>query len=150
MLSLSRDITDQLSTLLAGTEKLVIPFLPNYRPQSFEGLPPASSPPPSRVFFAGRIEKNKGVFDLLDIARRFAAEQRLDIEFDLCGDGSALADLRKAVESAGVGARFRCHGHCDKSTMRNMYAQAHVVIAPTTSDFIEGFNKVVAEGGFGG
>jgi len=30
--------------------------------------------------------------------------------------------------------------------MRTMYAQAHVVIVPTTSDFIEGFNQVVAEG----
>ena len=29
--------------------------------------------------------------------------------------------------------------------MRAMYDDAHVVIVPTTSDFIEGFNKVVAE-----
>ena len=30
--------------------------------------------------------------------------------------------------------------------MREMYSQTHVVIVPTTTDFIEGFNKVVAEG----
>jgi glycosyltransferase involved in cell wall biosynthesis len=146
VLTLSKDISEQLSELLAGREKTVIPFLPNYRPQSFEGLGAASSPPPFRVFFAGRIERNKGVFDLLNIARRFAAEGKADIEFDLCGDGSALSELKQAVASAGVGERFRCHGHCDKAKMRQMYAAAHVVIAPTTSDFIEGFNKVVAEG----
>jgi glycosyltransferase involved in cell wall biosynthesis len=146
VLSLSKDISDQLAELLRGTPKNIIPFLPNYRPESFAGLGESPAPPPFRVFFAGRIERNKGVFDLLEIAKRFAAEGRTDIEFDLCGDGSALAELRKAVSDAGIDQRFRCHGHCDKPRMREMYAAAHVVIAPTTSDFIEGFNKVVAEG----
>jgi len=98
------------------------------------------------VFFAGRIERNKGVFNLLEIARRFAREGRSDIEFDLCGDGSALAELRKEAQEAGLQSRFRCHGHQDKPRMREMYSQTHVVIVPTTTDFIEGFNKVVAEG----
>ena len=146
VLSLSNDITEQLALLLRGTPKAIVPFLPNYRPESFAGMPALSAPPPFRVFFAGRIERNKGVFDLLAIAQRFAAEGREDIEFDLCGDGSKLGELREAVQSAGVGGRFRCHGHCDKAKMRAMYESAHAVIAPTTSDFIEGFNKVVAEG----
>ncbi len=30
--------------------------------------------------------------------------------------------------------------------MRETYARSHAVIVPTTSDFIEGFNQVVAEG----
>jgi glycosyltransferase involved in cell wall biosynthesis len=30
--------------------------------------------------------------------------------------------------------------------MREMYEKCHVVIVPTTTDFVEGFNKVVAEG----
>jgi glycosyltransferase involved in cell wall biosynthesis len=30
--------------------------------------------------------------------------------------------------------------------MAEMYSRSHVVIVPTTTDFIEGFNKVVAEG----
>jgi glycosyltransferase involved in cell wall biosynthesis len=145
ILSLSNDISDQVSELLAGTKKQVFSFLPTYRAESFADLGEAGPVPPLRVFFAGRIERNKGVFDLLEIARRFAAEERSDIEFDLCGDGSALAELRRAVEQAGVGERFRCHGHCDKPRMRAMYTAAHVVIVPTTSDFIEGFNKVVAE-----
>src|SRR5262249_49418243 len=39
-----------------------------------------------------------------------------------------------------------CHGHCSKPVMRKMFGRAHAVIVPTTSDFIEGFNQVVAEG----
>ncbi len=146
ILSLSNDITQQVSELLHGTPKTINPFLPNYRRESFAGIGEPSAPPPFRVFFAGRIERNKGVFDLLEIAQRFAAEGRTDIEFDLCGDGSKLSELREAIIQAGVGERFRCHGHVEKPRMRAMYDAAHVVIAPTTSDFIEGFNKVVAEG----
>lgn len=145
-LSLSNDITDQLTKLTGAIEKPIEPFLPSYRRESFSGLDRAPLPPPFRVFFAGRIERNKGVFDLLEIARRFSREGRSDIEFDLCGDGSALAELRQQTDEAGLQSRFRCHGHQDKPRMREMYSKAHVVIAPTTTDFIEGFNKVVAEG----
>jgi glycogen(starch) synthase len=146
VLSLSNDITEQVMELLSGRPKAIIPFLPTYRRESFAGLGDPPPPPPFRVFFAGRIERNKGVFDLLQIARRFAAEGRADIEFDLCGEGSALQELRGQIQQAGLAPRFRCHGHVEKPRMRQMYADAHVVIAPTTSDFIEGFNKVVAEG----
>lgn len=146
VLSLSNDITEQLRELLGGKSKIVVPFLPTYRRESFEGIESPPTAPPFRVFFAGRIERNKGVFDLLDIAKRFAAEGRTDIMFDLCGEGTALLELRRQVEKAGLGARFRCHGHAQKTQMREMYSRAHVVIAPTTTDFIEGFNKVVAEG----
>jgi glycogen(starch) synthase len=145
ILSLSSDITMQLDELTHGIHAPVIPFLPSYRPGSVDpaGAPPAS--PPFRVLFAGRIERNKGVFDLLEVARRFAAAGREDIEFDLCGDGSALSELRRAAAESGLASRFRCHGHLGRPAMRDMYCRAHVVIAPTTSAFTEGFNKVVAE-----
>jgi len=146
VLSLSNDITEQVNEMLAGVSLPIIPFLPTYRPESFgDGFGAPPPPPPFRVFFAGRIEKNKGVFDLLDIAKRFGADGHGDVEFDLCGDGSRLEPLRAAVTSAGLENRFRCHGHSTKPFMRQMYEQCHVVIVPTTSDFVEGFNKVVAE-----
>src|SRR5688500_2012078 len=88
-------------------------FVPTYRSETFKGIAetPPPSPVPFRVFYAGRIESNKGVFDLLDVCTRYAAEGRTGIEFDLCGDGAALEELRRRAESAGVAARFRCHGH---------------------------------------
>ena len=124
----------------------VLPFIPTYRAGAFDGFGAPAPAPPFRVFFAGRIERNKGVFDLFDIARRFAGEGHLDVEFDLCGEGSQLDELRRAVSNAGLQERFRCHGHSTRPFMREMYERCHVVIVPTTSDFLEGFNKVVAEG----
>jgi glycosyltransferase involved in cell wall biosynthesis len=146
VLSLSNDITQQVYELAAGVPMRIIPFLPSYRPDSFgDGFGPPPSPPPFLVFYAGRMELNKGVFGLLDIARQFAGAGQSDVEFDLCGDGSQLQTLRQAAIDAGVADRFRCHGHSTKPFMSEMYQRCHVVIVPTTSDFVEGFNKVVAE-----
>jgi glycosyltransferase involved in cell wall biosynthesis len=145
VLSISDDVSQQVRSMLDGRALAIIPFLPTYRPESFgEGFPIPSTRSPFRVFFAGRIEQNKGVFDLLEIARQFKAEGRTDIEFDLCGDGSQLETLRSAARDGGLEANFHCHGQSSKPFMRQMYASSHVIIVPTTT--AEGFNKVVAEG----
>lgn len=159
MLSISDDITKQVRSLVrdaAGDPEApdrpvrpppVTQFIPVYRPGAFDHIPgPPARRKPFRAMFAGRIEHNKGVFDLLIIARRFEAMGRTDIEFDLCGDGKALAALRQAARDAGLARRFRCHGHCNQEKMFQMYGSSHVVVVPTTTDFIEGFNKVVVEG----
>lgn len=147
IMSASHDITHQVEELTDRRMRRIYEFLPTYRPEQFSGIgEPSKVRKPFRVFYAGRIERNKGVFDLLRIAQQFESMGRTDIEFDLCGAGDALAPLRAAVDEAKISDRFRCHGHCNKPTMREMFARAHVVIVPTTSEFIEGFNQVVAEG----
>jgi glycosyltransferase involved in cell wall biosynthesis len=147
IMTASHDITQQVAELSGHAQKPVHEFLPTYRREQFSDIgEPSKVRSPFRVFYAGRIERNKGVFDLLDICKRFADAGRADIQFDICGAGGALAELKEATERAGLADRFRCHGHCDKATMREMFARCHTVVVPTTSDFIEGFNQVVAEG----
>ena len=146
-LSVSRDITRQLATLSGGMHPPVLQFLPVYRESSFEGT---SAPPPPgtsfRVLFAGRIERAKGIFTLLEVAKRLRAEGRPEIEFELCGAGSALEALRGQVRAAGVAGTFRLHGHCDRLTMLEMFGKSHVVIVPTIADAGEGLAKIVVEG----
>jgi glycosyltransferase involved in cell wall biosynthesis len=147
IMSASHDISAQVNEMTRGRMKKIHEFLPTYRAEQFKGIgDPSKVRTPFRVLFAGRIERNKGVFDLLEIAKRFYTMGRSDIEFDICGNGGALPELKAAVEQAGVGGQFRCHGHCNKPTMKEMFSRCHTVIVPTTSDFIEGFNQVVAEG----
>ena len=146
VLAASRDIIQQIDELAGAERRPVVEFLPTYRREAF---PDTCDPPerrPFRVLFAGRIERYKGVFDLLEIAMRLAAAGRTDIEFDLCGSGSALPELIEHVEKSGLPGRFRLHGHCDQSAMREMFRLCHALIVPTTTDFAEGFNQVVAEG----
>jgi len=147
ILSASHEIAEQIEELTASRHPPVLEFLPTYRREEFaeSGLP-SSVRHPFRVLYAGRIERDKGVFDLFEIARRFVAAGRGEIVFDLCGTGSALEELRMQSAAGNLEERFRLHGHCSKPVMRQMYAQSHIVIVPTTSDFVEGFNQVVAEG----
>jgi glycosyltransferase involved in cell wall biosynthesis len=144
---ISDSVLTQLEGLTGPLEVPVLYFVPTYREGAFrrgdEARPREA--PPFRVMYAGRVERDKGVFDLLDVAARFHAAGRADIEFDLCGDGSALDELRRRAERAGVSARFRCHGHMDKAGMRRMYGDAHAVVVPTTTASVEGLNKVVIE-----
>jgi glycosyltransferase involved in cell wall biosynthesis len=147
ILSMSEDITKQVTETTGGRPRPISQFLPTYRAGQFAGIAPADpGRRPFRVVFAGRIEQNKGVFDLLTIAERFDADGIRDIEFDICGTGSALDNLRKQADAAGVSPRFRCHGHCNWPTMQEIYGSAHVLVVPTTTAFSEGFNQVVAEG----
>ena len=142
-LSLSDDITTQLREMLGGVPLAVFPFLPTYRPETFgDGYGPPPPPPPFNVLYVGRIERNKGVFDLLDAAKQLPA----DFAFDLCGDGSQLPALRQAAADAGLADRFRLHGHTNYDALRQRYEQCHAVVVPTTTAFIEGLNKVVVEG----
>jgi glycosyltransferase involved in cell wall biosynthesis len=149
ILSASNDISGQIEQLTHGRHQPILEFLPTYRREQFSGLPvPEPLRRPFRVFYAGRIERDKGVFDLLEVARRFDRAGRTEIDFDLCGTGSALDELRSAVAGTGteLAGRFRCHGHCARGVMVEMFSAAHVVVVPTTTAFIEGFNQVVAEG----
>jgi glycosyltransferase involved in cell wall biosynthesis len=147
ILTASQEIADQLAKLTGSQDLPIVEFLPSYQRTEFAEVgEPDETRSPFRVLFAGRIEYAKGVFDLLEIAKRFAALGRQDIRFDICGDGSALEALRESAKLAGVESSFICHGHCNKPQMREMFHRSHAVVVPTRTDFIEGFNQVVVEG----
>jgi glycogen(starch) synthase len=144
---ISDRVRQQLHELTGPLDIPELRFVPTYRPELFSAVDDAGAPPrpPFRVFYAGRIERGKGVFDVLEVARRLVAQGRHDVEFDLSGAGSALDELQRRAKEAGLSDRFRCHGHEDRHAMRRRYQQSHVVMVPTTSDTIEGLNKVVVE-----
>lgn len=136
----------QVAELTNGAHAPILPFQPWYRASAFSDVaPPPASRAPFRVLFVGRIERDKGIFDLLAVAHKLANEGRTDIEFDLCGAGSQLDLLRAMTAEAGLADRFRCHGRRDGEALRTMFSASHVVVVPTRPEFAEGFNAVVSE-----
>ncbi len=89
--------------------------------------------------FAGRIEEDKGVFDILEMAHRLP-----NVLFSLCGDGNQLPEIRRQVAMRGLG-NVSAYGKLDRPALIERYLAAHVVIVPTTSRFCEGYAMVVAE-----
>ena len=147
ILSTSDDVNKQIGEITATRPLNIINFLSTYRRSEFKQIqPPNLQSSTFEVLFAGRIEPEKGVFDLLEIARRFRAAGREDIIFHVCGTGSKLDLLRQKVAQDGLEATFVIHGYCDKPTMRQMLSRSHVVVVPTKSSFVEGLNQVVIEG----
>ena len=146
IMAVSHDISQQISQLTAKRHQPILEFFPTFRRCDFNSLnPPSESRSPFSILFAGRIEENKGLFDLLEIAKRFAKQGIKDINFHICGTGSVLEPLRLAAKESGVDAFFICHGYCTKPQMREYFNRSHVVVVPTRKNFIEGFNRVVCE-----
>jgi glycosyltransferase involved in cell wall biosynthesis len=145
VLSISGDVTAQLKQMTAERNRPIVPFHPSYRLRTFVGIPSPRECKLFRILFAGRIERNKGIFDLLEIARRLHAEGRTDIVFDVCGSGPALDEVKRQAKDLSLAARFQCHGHCNWQQMRCVLGEAHIVVVPTRGEFVEGFNKVIAE-----
>jgi glycogen synthase len=101
--------------------------------------------PPFRVMFSGRMECDKGVYVVADIAERLERSRRGEFKFEMCGDGTELQGLREYIQQRGLNGVVNIHGFCNADELRAVLSQAHAVIVPTTTDFAEGFNKVCAE-----
>lgn len=134
---------DQVRTLVPSKDIQIEVFLPTYTPEQFASIRSIDfDARPFRVLFMGRIETNKGVYDLVEIA---AALDPKVFHFDICGDGSELQSLRRKIETRGLNCILTCHGFLDRNDLYALLDQVHVVIVPTTTDFEEGFNMVCAE-----
>jgi glycogen(starch) synthase len=147
VLSISQVNTEQVKTLTNGKHAPFIYFLPFYDRNLFTGIAtPNHHVRPFRILFIGRIETYKGVFDLLEIARRFKEKDLHDISFDFCGSGPFSDELQQEIMAMDLGKTCNYRGQCNREELKTLLSKSHVVIAPTRSTFIEGFCMVLAEG----
>jgi glycogen synthase len=100
---------------------------------------------PFRLIFVGRLERSKGVFDLLRIADVLKLICKVPVIIEVCGTGSALAELQRAVDLTGNGDRLIVRGRLERAELLKTYSRAHAVIVPTRGDFAEGMPLVCAE-----
>lgn len=120
---------------------------PRYRSGQFSNIkPPVWSSTTFRLMFAGRIEENKGLFDLIAVMKRLTSDLHLDVYLEICGEGSALSALSNRITAAGLEERVKLHGKLSHDGMLEAYQRCNAVIVPTTASFEEGLNKVVVEG----
>lgn len=146
MLAISEDIRRQLQLITGDQMRPVHRFRPCYRRETFESIPvPDHDSDHFHILFAGRLEENKGIFDLVDICDGLGDGVRDRVIWDIAGDGSREKELRDLVTEKGLGNLFRIHGYCQRGEMLDLIGKSHAFIVPTRTEFEEGFNKVVAE-----
>jgi glycogen(starch) synthase len=131
---------------LAGPALPFFEYRAQFRREDFRAAQSNAHRDPFRVVFAGRAERNKGVLDIAAMADRLRARSRVPIQFEVCGDGGALPELRRIVEEKGLLEIVHLHGQLAKPELIEIYARAHAVLVPTRSNFCEGLPKVCAEG----
>lgn len=102
-------------------------------------LPKARSAEGSRnlLLFVGRIERDKGVFDLVDAAapvlRAYPARR-----LAFAGHGGAVADLKAMIRQAGIESQVDLCGRLDRDEIARLMARSIAVITPTRTEFPEG------------
>lgn len=129
-----------------GAEALpYFPWTSQFSQAGFQPDRPVSQRATFNVLFVGRVERNKGVFDIVEMAKLIRDRSSLKVRFDVCGDGSALEPLRAAVEAADLNNEVRVRGRLERAELLAAYAAAHVTIVPTRGDFGEGMPLVCAE-----
>ena len=95
--------------------------------------------------FVGRIIHDKGVFDVLDMAKSIEAQAPGRVQWELCGSGPGLGELRRRQAEMGLAEVVMIRGWTSPADLRDVHARSHVSIVPTRSSFNEGLAMTAAE-----
>ncbi|SKA87693.1 Glycosyltransferase involved in cell wall bisynthesis [Paucidesulfovibrio gracilis DSM 16080] len=127
-------LTDQLARIRGGQQGL-FPF------DRGTQLPDQCAAPdpdgPRNVLYLGRVETDKGAFDLLEAMTpllRDLEQPRLVY----VGGGGGLADLEAEIRKRGLTDRVTLAGHAPHRDVARYLAQAWVTATPTRTSFPEG------------
>jgi glycosyltransferase involved in cell wall biosynthesis len=98
-----------------------------------------------RLLYVGRLTRNKGVFDMIDMMSKLQKNRIGRFKLDICGTGPAEAELEVVIGEQGLEEAITMHGQCTTSQLQRLYGGCHAVLVPTRSDFEEGTPKVAFE-----
>lgn len=129
---------------LAGDGLPTRTFSPTYTPGTFAADPPPAEGP-RRILYVGRVEANKGVLDIVDVAAALRDRGRQNLVFEICGVGGALDEMKGRVRDLGLDDWFEFRGYVGRAGLPESFRASYAVLVPTRTEFAEGFNKVVAE-----
>lgn len=93
-----------------------------------------------RILFVGRIVTDKGVFDLLDVAKRLGDR----FNFSIAGGGPELERAKAYCEKLDLAHRVLFTGQLPHNQLSQLYDRHDVVVVPS-NNFYEGFPRVIME-----
>ena len=140
----SPECARQIGEITNGNPCRTEQILAQFVPRLFELRPPPDLQP-FRMIFAGRVTREKGVFDLLEIMASVDRQKPSAARLDICGDGPELAALREQCTSMGLDGVVSIHGRVEPKVLREMLCASHLSIVPTRSGFAEGMAMAAIE-----
>lgn len=98
---------------------------------------------PFKFLFVGRIEREKGVFTILNWIKNYTNLDDISMCY-IIGDGKDKQELMQAIsESEVIKTKIKIVGTLDRNAIHEYYRRCHFLLFPTEAS--EGFPKVVAE-----
>lgn len=127
---------------LRGSDRSLFVETPQVERRFLGPVPPRTTA--RRLLFAGRLEPEKGIFDLLE-AFKALAPRFPDATLAFAGAGSAGAALAGRIAASGCADRVRCLGLLAGAEMHAALDAADLLVCPTRTAFSEGLALVVVE-----
>ena len=93
------------------------------------------------LLYHGRVDRRKGVFDMIDALERLDAEGAR-FRLVLSGIGPDLDEATRRVEAAGLSRLTTLRGYVDYEEAPRAYAGADIFVSPT---YAEGFSNTILE-----
>ena len=106
-----------------------------------ERFAPSSLPDEPRILFAGRVDAEKGVPELLEAFVHVRARIP-DAQLDVAGSGTLLEWSKQRVAALGVGDAVTFHGLVAQAQMPDLLRRASLLCLPTHAD---AFGMIVVE-----
>jgi glycosyltransferase involved in cell wall biosynthesis len=113
----------------------------------FDAIAPARYPHdgPFGVMFIGRVERMKGVFDILEMARWVNERAPGRVQWRICGRGPDLDELTRQREAMGLQDCVELLGWVGLDELQAVYERSHACIVPTRSIFTEALAMTAVE-----
>jgi glycosyltransferase involved in cell wall biosynthesis len=107
--------------------------------------PPQIERTPFEVMFIGRVIEEKGVLDIVRMARFIEDRSPGLVHWTICGRGGALDAVRALVAEFNLHHVVEVPGWVSLEELQRLYAKSHLWIVPTRSGFAEGLAMTAAE-----
>lgn len=89
------------------------------------------------IMYAGRADREKGLFDLVKCGK-FICSERSDVFFIVAGNGRDFNKLKRKTRKAGLQDRFIFLGQVDKDQMVKLYQNATLFVLPSYHEGLPG------------
>jgi glycogen(starch) synthase len=145
VICVSTAVRAQVLQICGGEQKAASIQIPQYRDvaRGMWRARPAGHPV-RRILYIGRVERSKGVFQLLEAFKTLIAEHP-SAKMLYLGRGGHLEALRAAILDAGLSDSVDAPGYADGAQVFAAISDSDMLICPTTTQFAEGLAKTPIE-----
>ncbi|MFO1091049.1 MAG: glycosyltransferase [Hyphomicrobiales bacterium] len=146
VIGVSPECIRQVAELAGGHDDRLQVMRPIYDRSRFHTPAPLDvGDEPFRIAFFGRVVRNKGVFDILEMAEQAERKAPGRVRWEIWGDGPDLNELKFEQERRGLKDVVAIGGWAPPQDQHKIYARCHASIVPTRNDFGEGLAKTAVE-----